>query len=387
MPPGKRFPEETDLWTPLIPDAASESRDRRNLAVFGRLAEGVKVAAARTELETLTAALASQYTKTNKGLTVDVQPIGWITGAYSSRPLFAALWGAVGFVLLIACADVANMLLARGAGRVREISIRVAIGAGRTRILRQLLVESVMLSIAGGFLGWLVALGGLRCFDRGTGGLVKPIWLNLSLDRTAFTYLAVVSIGAGILFGLAPALRLTRIDVHSAIKDGGNEAFGGRRGLSLSNLLVVFEMAICIVLLAGAGLMIRSAVNLYGAPVGVNTSDALTMRVNLPEAKYPRRDDQLAFHRLLKTRLESLPGVESAALASTLPVSGWMTFSYELEGHPSEPGSTPRIGAIVVSSNYFRAMQAQPRRGRAFTDSDGVGVPSVIVNESFATKF
>ena len=387
MPPGKRFPEETDLWTPLIPDAASEKRDRRNLALFGRLAEGVEAAAARTELKALSAALANQYPDTNKGLTADVQPIASITGAYNSRPLFAALWGAVGFVLLIACADVANMLLARGAERVREISIRVAIGAGRARILRQLLVESVMLSIAGGSLGWLVAFGGLRWFDRGTGGVVKPIWLHLSLDRTAFTYLAVVSIGTGILFGLAPALRLARIDIHSAIKDGGHGAFGGRRGVSLSNLLIVFEMAICIVLLAGAGLMIRSAVNLYGAPMGVNTSGVLTMRVNLPEAKYSRRDDQLAFHRLLKTRLEALPGVESVALASNLPISGWMTYSYELEGAPSEPGRAPRIGAIVVSPNYFRVTQAQPLRGRAFTDSDGVGVPSVIVNESFATKF
>jgi putative ABC transport system permease protein len=202
MPPGRRFPEETDLWTPLVPSAALEKRDHRSLALFGRLADGVKAAAARTELETISGRIASQYPDTNKGLVADVRPIAEITGAYDSRPLFAALWGAVGFVLLIACADVANMLLARGAGRSREISIRVAIGAGRGRILRQLLVESVVLSIVGGLLGWLVALGGLRWFDRGTSWLPKPVWLNLSLDRTAFTYLAAISIGTGILFGL-----------------------------------------------------------------------------------------------------------------------------------------------------------------------------------------
>ena len=231
-------------------------------------------------------------------------------------------------------------------------------------------------------------LGGLRWFDAGTGGVVKPVWMNLSLDRTAFVYLAAISIGTGILFGLAPALRLTRIDIHSAIKDGGHGAVGGRRGVSLAGLLIVFEMAICIVLLAGAGLMIRSAVNLYGAPVGVNTSDVLTMRLNLPAAKYPRPEDQIAFHRLLKARLESLPGVEAEALASNLPMNGWTTFSYELEGSAAEPGRSPRIGAIVTSPDYFRVMRVNPRRGRTFTDSDGVaGAPAVIVNESFAAKF
>ncbi len=388
MPPGRRFPEETDLWTPLVPDAAAEKRDHRSLTLFGRLADGVKLAEARTEIETISRRLASQYPGSNKGLIADVQPVAIITGAYNMRPLFAALWGAVGFVLLIACADVANMLLARGAGRVREISIRVAIGAGRSRILRQLLVESVVLSIAGGFLGWLVALGGLRWFDGGTGGVLKPIWLNLSLDRTAFTYLAAISVGTGILFGLAPALRLARIDIHSAIKDGGQGTAGRRKGLTLSSMLIVLEMAVCIVLLAGAGLMIRSAVNLYGAPIGVDASNVLAMHINLPEAKYPKRDDQIAFHRMLKTRIESLPGVEAAAIASNLPLSGWRSYSYEFDGAGPERDRAPRIGAIVASPDYFRVLRALPRRGRTFTDSDGAGgVPAVIVNDSFAAKF
>jgi len=168
MPAGKRFPEDTDLWSVLVPDTQREARANRSLTLFGRLAEGVNMASARGELSTIADRLAKQYPATDKGLTVDVQTIAELTGAYNSRPLFAALWAAVGFVLLIACADVANMLLARGAGRMREISIRVAIGAGRGRIVRQLLIESVLLSTAGGFLGWLVALGGLRWFDAGT---------------------------------------------------------------------------------------------------------------------------------------------------------------------------------------------------------------------------
>jgi len=387
MPPDKRFPEDTDLWTPLIPDAQLERRDNRTLTLFGRLAAGINTAAVRIELSTLADRIGKQYPATNKGLTADVQPIAQITGAYNMRPLFAALWTAVGFVLLIACADVASMLLARGTGRIREVSIRVAIGAGRARIIRQLLIESVLLSVAGGFLGWLVALGGLRWFDAGTRDVVKPLWLNLSLDRTAFTYLAAISIATGILFGLAPALRLARIDVYTAMKDGGQGVTGGRRSLSLSNLLVVFEMALCIVLLAGAGLMIRSTVNLYDAPIGVDTSDVLTMRVNLPEARYSSTADQVAFHRILAARLASLGGVEAAGVASNLPFGRWIPFSYELEGAAVAPGRYPRIGGIVVSPGYFHAMHVKPLRGRIFAEMDGIaGPPVVMVNESFAQK-
>jgi predicted permease len=387
MPPKKRFPEDTDLWIPLIPDAQLEQRDNRSVTLFGRLSDGVNIAAARTELSTLVGRLGKQYPGTNRDLTADVQSIAQITGAYNMRPMFAALWAAVGFVLLIACADVANMLLARGSGRMREVSIRVAIGAGRARIVRQLLIESVLLSITGGFLGWFVALAGLRWFDAGTGG-VKPLWLNLSLDRTAFTYLAAISIGTGILFGLAPALRLASIDVHSAMKDGGQGVASGRRVLSLSNVLVVFEMVLCVVLLAGAGLMIRSTVNLYNAPIGVNTSNVLTMHVNLPDAKYPSAPDQVAFHRTLKSRLDSLAGVESAGIVSNLPLGRWIPFSYELEGAGHEASRSPRIGAIVANPGYFRVMRVEPRLGRMFAQSDGVaGPPVVVVNESFAEKF
>jgi len=388
MPTDRRFPEDTDLWMALVPDAARDKRDNRSLMLFGRLADGVRMASARSEMDTLARQLAAEYPDADKGLTAAVLPVIQITGLYSVRPLLAALFTAVGFVLLIACADVANMLLARGAARAREISIRVAIGAGRARIVRQLLVESVMLSVAGGFFGWLVALAGLRWFDAGTGTIVKPLWLHLSLDRTTFVYLAAISIATGILFGIAPALRLARIDIGSSIKDGGNGAAGGTRGLPLSNALVVLEMALCVVLMAGAGLMIRSMLKLYNTPIGVDSSDVLTMRLNLPKAKYPRPADVVSFHHRLKTQLESLPGVESAAVASNLPRGGWEEFNYELEGAAPIPGRSPRIGAIVSSAGYFRVMRLTALRGRLFTDSDGAaGIPVVIVNQSFASRF
>lgn len=388
MPPGRRLPEETDLWIPLVPDAAREQRNARGLWMFGRLGDGVSLASARAEFSALARGLAAQYPDTNKDITADVRPIMEITGLYYMKPLFFALFGAVGFVLLIACADVANMLLARAGERSREVSIRVAIGAGRVPIIRQLLLESVVLSVAGGFLGWLVAVGGLRWFDRGMGSAAKPVWLHLTLDPNALIYLAAISIGTGILFGLAPALRLAKTDVNAALKDGSSGVSASSFGLRLSNVLVTFQMAPCVVLLAGAGLMIRSALNLYSAPIGVNISNVLTMRIHLPEKKYATPESWKDFHENLSKRLSALPGVESASVASQLPLGSWTTFAFELEGGKNEEAQAPEIGGLIVGNNYFQTTQVQPRRGRVFTDTDGsAGPPVVLVNETFAEKY
>jgi putative ABC transport system permease protein len=388
MPPGRRFPEETDLWTPLAPTPALEKRDNREFTLFGRLRDDIPIDQVRAEVAALARRLATEYPDTNKDITAEVRPIIEITGLYFIKPIFFALFAAVGFVLLIACADVANMLLGRASERSREISIRAAIGAGRLAILRQLLVESVMLSIAGGFLGCLVAVGGLRWFDRGMGTQTKPIWLHLSLDRNALFYLAAITIGTGILFGLAPALRLMKTDVSTALKDGGSGVTGGRFTMRLSNLLVAFQMMLCVVLLAGAGLMIRSAVKLYSAPIGVNTSGVLTMRINLPEAKYSSPDNWIAFHEQLSRKLAALPGVESTGVASQLPLGSWTSFSLEFEGKTHDPGRPTEAGGIVVSNDYFEIMQVRPRRGRVLQEPDGtVGPPVVVINESFAAKF
>ena len=388
MPPGRRFPEDTDLWVPLVPDATLERRNARGLMLFGRLRDRMSLESARLEFRALAERLAVQYPDANKDITAEVRPIVEISGLYYIKPLFFALFGAVGFVLLIACADVANMLLARAGERAREVSIRVAIGAGRVPIIRQLLLESVVLSIAGGFLGWLVAVGGLRWFDRGMGSTAKPLWLHLSLDRNALIYLAAISVGTGILFGLAPALRLAKTDVNAALKDGGSGMSGSKFGLRLSSLLVTFQMALCVVLLAGAGLMIRSAVKLYSAPIGVNISQVLTMRIHLPEKKYAPPESWRAFHENLQKRLSALPGVASASVASQLPFGGWTTLSFELEGRKNDEVQLPETGGLVVGNNYFQTMQVQPQHGRVFTDSDGLaGTPIVVVNQSFAEKY
>lgn len=388
MPADRRFPEETDLWTPLIPDASLEKRDNRALMVFGRLADGVSMAAAQTEMAAISLRLAAEYPATNGGLTAEVIPIAVITGAYAARPLLRALWVAVGFVLLIACADVGNMLLARGTRRAREISIRVAIGAARARIVRQLLVESLVIATAAGMAGWWVAMAGLHWFDATIATAGKPVWLNLSLDRTAFSYLAAISIGAGLLFGLAPALWLARIDVQTILKDGGLGAGGSRRSLRISNLLVIAEMALCVILFMGAGLAIRSAARLYAAPLGINPNGVLTMHINLPEAKYARPEDLTAFHNTLRARLEALPGVESAAVVSNLPLGQWLSLSGEIENPGNGLAQQAPLRAVVAGRHYFDVLQVRPRKGRLFTESDSIsGLPVAVVNETFAARF
>jgi putative ABC transport system permease protein len=386
MPSKMQFPADTDLWTPLDPNVRSDAAT--NLILCGRLASGMQLQSARAEMDTIARRLEAKAPESYKGLIVDVQPFLHVIGFYSVRGILISVVFAVGFVLLIACADVANLLLARAAARAREISIRIAIGAGRARIVRQLLVESILLSGAAGLLGWLIALTGLRWFDAATFNPARPSWIGFSMNARAFAYLAAISIGAGILFGVAPAFRLAKVDVNSAVKDGGHGAAGGRRGQRLASALVVFEMVLCIVLLTGAGLTIRSAINTYSAPTGVSASHVLTMQMNLPEAKYPRAQDQVLFHRRLRAKLESLPGVDVVSLVSSLPRGYVPYFPYQLEGQPpADPNHQSFTARLVVGPDYFRVMQVRARQGRMFSESDGIaGAPAAIVNESFAAK-
>jgi putative ABC transport system permease protein len=387
MPAGRRFPEETDLWSALPPDAA---RDNRNLILFGKLRKGVPLASARAEIASIAGDLAAEYPNTNKNFTAIAVPIVQLTGLYFMEPVILALFVAVGFVLLIACADVANMLLARAVERSREISIRVAIGAGKISVLRQLLIESVILSAAGGLLAWPIAVGGLRWFDSGTSVLAtRPVWLHLSLDRSAFFYLAAISIATGILFGLAPALRLAKTDVNLALKEGGGSGVvGSKSSLRLSNVLVAAQMALCVVLLADAGVLIRSAANMYATPVGANTKNLLTMRVDLPEAKYANAASWTAFQDHLAKRLGAVPGVQLSGTASNVPMGGWVPFGVAFDGRPDDPAHRPEAGALIVSNNYFSIMQIEPFRGRLFSDVDGEsGTPVAVVNQTFVEKF
>ena len=384
-----RFPNDTELWTALIPGADSEKRESRNLGAFGKLAPGATQKSANAELETIARNLEKSYPATNQGIAAVVNTFSEEFNGPQVTVLIGALMGAVGFVLLIACANVANLLLARAIDRSREISVRIAIGAGRWRIIRQLLVESVMLSLTGGILGWFISIWGLRAFEASVRDRI-PAWMHFSMDYRGFVYLAAISIGTGLLFGLAPALRLSRLDVNTSLREGGRGSSGGTRTRYLSGLLVVTEMTLAVVLLVGAGLMIRSFLNVYGTNTGVNPKNMLVMRLFLPEAKYPRPEDQISFHQRLKTRLDALPGVEVTTISTTMPTGGSMKFPYELDHAPSvDEKRRPTLSALVISPDYFRVMELRPVRGRTFTDGDGGtgAAPVTIINQRFAEKY
>lgn len=388
MHPGFKFPIDSDLWTPLVPTADSEKREIRNLTAFGEMNAGVTEKSVAAEMETIARNLQKAYPATNQEITAVAHSFSEEFNGPQVRTLLAALMGAVAFVLLIACANVANLLLARAVDRSREISIRIAIGAGRWRIIQQLLVESVLLSILGGFLGWLIALWGLRVFDAAVRDQVPP-WMNFWMDYRGFVFLAAVSIGTGLLFGLAPALRLSKLDVNTTLREGGRGSSGGKRTRYLTGALVVTEMALAVVLLAGAGLMIRSFLNIYKTNPGVKTNNVLVMRLFLPEAKYPRDEDQVTFHQRLKARLDSLPGVDVSTIAVTMPTGGSIEYPFELEHAQSvDEKRRPTVGMLVIGLDYFRAMGVVPARGRTFTDADSPKAPPVVlVNQRFAQKF
>jgi putative ABC transport system permease protein len=378
MPAGAQFPEDTDLWTPITVKDLMNPPFRRSLLVFGRLADGVTLSAAQSEVDGIARrAIAGKV----NGPVVRVRPFLEMIGVYDARAMLYAMMFAVGFVLLIVCGDVANLLLGRAAARSREISIRIAIGAGRVRIIRQLLVESVMLSTIGGVAGWLVALAGLRWFENMAARGRRPSWIQFTMDARGFAYLAAISIGAGILFGLAPALQLARVDVNSSIKGGGRGAEGPRSS-RLAGLLVGFQMALCVVLLAGSGLMIHSTVKLYNAPLGFDAAGVLTMRVDLPETKYATPDRVNEFYRSLEAKLGGLPGVTHVSLTSHLPLSGWREFRGQADNAAGSSGNLGELSGLVVDASYFGTLGVRLRRGQAFQNAEGV-----VVNESFAAKF
>jgi len=390
MAPGFDFPHHrVDVWVPLAPAPNLQKRENRVLwFAFGRLAPGATISSAQAEMDTIGRRLERAYPGTNQG----VRPKVWNFHEFfigpNSAAFYGAIWCAVGFVLLIACANLANLLLGRAIGRAREISIRIALGAGRGRIVRQLLIESVMLSSFGGLIGWLIAIGGVRAYELFAHPPSAYDRWGYALDYRVFAYLLAISIATGLLFGLAPALRLSRLDVNTALKDGGRSAASGVRGRYLSALLVIGEMALAIVLLAGAGLMLRSFLKIYTADLGVRTANILTAYVELPLSRYPGAAAQIAFFDRLTMRLKAIPGVDSLALANSLPGLYAPRLPFELAGAPPvDERRRPRISAVVISPNYFGTLGAEVVSGRDFNDFDGASaIPAVIVNQRFASQ-
>jgi putative ABC transport system permease protein len=388
MPQGFSFPQTVDVWVPLVQTPKVMSRENRDTwVVVARLGDGVSIESARAEMDIIGKRLAIAYPVSNRDLLPEVQTFTQFFIGSNAALIYGSMWGAVGFVLLIACANLANLLLVRAIGRSREISVRIALGAGRWRIIRQLLVESLMLSGLGGFLGWWIAKWGVRSYALAMASKSSWLVLDYSMDQRVLAYLIAISIGTGLLFGLAPALRLSKLDVNASLKDGGRGATGGGRGKHLSALLVTGEMALAVVLLAGAGVMIRSYLKIHTADIGANTANVLGAAVNLPSEKYPRPEDTISFFDRLLPRLQTLPGVESVATADTYPASGSTKVSYQLAGDPPEERHR-RLSTLKVSPAYFRVVKAAMLSGREFNDADVLSTaPVAIVNQLFASTY
>jgi putative ABC transport system permease protein len=389
MPPGFDFPAQTEVWVPLALDPAQERRDNRYLQVVARLKPDASIEQAQTQLDTINQRLSQTYAETNHGWNVRLTNLREsLVGAL--RTSLLVLLGAVAFVLLIACANVANLLLARATARRREIAVRVALGASRGRIIRQLLTESLLLSTAGGAAGLLLSVWLTELFVA-ISPANSPRFDEIRPDARVFAFTLGVTVLTGLVFGLAPALAASRTDLNETLKEGGRAGSAGSRRNRARSLLVVAEIALSFMLLAGAGLLIRSFMRLREVNPGLNPDGVLALRVSLLSTKYPTAQQKTEFYRQAVERIKSLPGVEAAGGVLTLPLGG-DTFNvgraFIREGRPMTPEESASAAYLVATPDYFRTLQIPLVAGRAFTDQDTDHSPMVvIVNETMARQF
>jgi putative ABC transport system permease protein len=381
------FSGQYDLWTPLVATGALRDNRRSHLlAVIARLRTGATIEQAQAEL----AAFAGRIEEQNPGVDpeLSVNVVGLQERLVAPfRPALVVLLCAVACVLLIACANVANLMLARAAVREREMAIRLALGAGRWRVFRQLLTESVLVALGGGALGLLLAVWGIDTIKAVNPGNL-PRLDEVSLDGRVLGFTMLTSLVTGIVFGLAPALQLPRLSLHEVIKEGARGSSGARRRW-VRQILVVSEVALALVLLIGAGLLINSFWRLQQVDRGFDAHNVLTIRLTLPRARYARNEQQVAFLKDVLERVSQVPGIRSAGLTSTLPLSGGPATDFEIEGRPFvDPGAVPSADIRIVDPNYFRTMSIPLRAGRSFTDRDVSNSTTVmVINEDMARRF
>ncbi|HWS87827.1 MAG TPA: ABC transporter permease [Pyrinomonadaceae bacterium] len=377
-----------ELWSPFGFTAQHRVRRGRYLSTVARLKDGVTEERARAELSQVAARLEEQYPDFNKGWGVEVTPLRE-QFAGQIRPALWVLLAAVGFLLLIACANVANLLLARATARRREVAIRAALGASRQRLARQFLTESVLLALAGGATGLLLAWWGVELLvAMSPRDLVDVGSVQLDLPVLGFTL--GVSLLTAVFFGVAPALEAARHDAGESLKEGGKGSTGGRRSRRLRAAFVVSEVALALMLLVGAGLAVKSFVRLESVSPGFDPDGLLTMRVDLPYGKYGDEQKVIRFQRQALERVAALPGVESAGAVSFLPFAGpGAVTGFNVEGRPAPPpGEEPTTDVRVVDENYFRAMRVALLRGRGFSPQEQVEARRVaVVSESLAKKY
>ncbi len=389
LPRDFKFYLASDLFVPIGPQSGSLMRRGNHSGIYGvaRLNPGVTVEHAASEMQTIARRIALEFPATNTGVDVFVKPIQEELAA-GVRPALLALMAAVGFVLLIACVNVANLMLARSASREREMAIRATLGAGRARLVRQLLTESILLAGLGGILGLLLGAWGIAGLVRLIPAELQTL-VQIRIDPVVVVFVAGVAFLAGILFGLAPAFASPNVDVNTALQEGSRGSTSGARR-RLRDWLVISEMALALVLLVCAGLMMKSFRAVLDVNPGFNPNNVLTMRVSLPDSKYPQKAQAVQFFRTVLERLHAVPGVLEAALVTPLPLSGqgWQG-DLLFDGKPiPELGREPNSNYHFISPDYLSTMGIPLLEGRNFTLADDENSPSVaLVSSSFAKRY
>src|SRR5215510_487730 len=385
MPPDFKFPSYAEVWVPLARNA-SEMRNRSNryFNVVGRIKAGLSIESAQAELNTVASHLETEHPRSNKGWSAHLTPLREsLMGG--TRSALSVLLGAVGCVLLIACTNVANLLLARAASRRKEMAIRLALGAGRAKLIRQLLTESLVLGLAGGVVGLLLAGWGLELLI----GILPSkeafqLPVEIRIDRGVMLFTLVISALTGIVFGLVPAWQASRPDVNECLKEGGRGSNAGHQ--RTRNALIIAEIAIALVLLIGAGLLAQSFVRLRQVDLGYQPKGLLTMWVSASQVRYPEDEAKARFFKRLQDQASLVPGVENIS-SSSESWFGLLNFQFNIESNPL-PNGDENVRYSAVAPNYFNVLKAQIRAGRDFNDQDDLrAAPVAIISETLARRY
>ncbi len=388
MPVHFKFPENQYLWLPLSEFAVSQQRGARGIEVFARLKPGKTIEQAQQESDAVAANLSTAFPDSNEGWGVYLEPLAHWALPDDVKVIILAMMGSVTMVLLIACFNVANLMLARASSRSREMSIRTALGAGRGRILRQLLTESVIVGLLSVPLGLLCAYGGLKLMDMSIPPDDIPYFIHWELNVRAMLYAIGVAGLTGIVFGLAPAIQASRTDLQEALKEGGRGTAGGGRAW-IRNTLVVAEVALSLLLLIGASLFVRSFINLKQANGGFETAPLLTMRYYMPNEQYPTPESKVQRSEDILRRVESLPGVQAAFASNLVPLSGGGGGTNILiEGRAFDKGKEPGIGFVGISPHMLKTLGLSAVRGRELTETEAMTrAPYAVINQAMAKRF
>ncbi len=391
LPPGLEFGNlrEIEMGVPLALDVSQSDRERRFLRVTGRLRPGITLKQAAAELRMIAERLQREFPDTNAGWGVNVVPLSRELGGPRARLVLALLGLVVLFVLLIACTNVANLLLARATGRQREVATRTALGASRLRLIRQLLTESVLLALLGGAFGLLLAIWGVDVLIVATRGM-NPAINEMVIDRRVLSFTLAITLAMPLIFGLWPAVQLSRTELNEALKEGGSRSRGSGRGHRTRRSLVVSQLALALMLLLAAGLIIRTVTALQQIEEGFDPENILTARLDLPALKYRDESQVSAFFQRLVEDIQQLPGVRSASAVSTLPVADReRVVSFIVEGRPvPSPNERPWAAFVVVSPGYLETMRIPLLRGRSLSPRDSTGAPAVaLISRTMARRY